>query len=100
MSMEAIKTATMLVSNKILFTLFEITSIENKIPAIGLPNKAVIPAAIPAQTNCVLYFLKKMAFCCANEPIVAEATTVETSMPVEPPKMTVKKPLIKCDGIL
>ncbi|MCY1232893.1 hypothetical protein D9M72_454090 [compost metagenome] len=76
------------------------TSYANKSPAIGLANKAATPAATPAQINSVLYFFKKLSLEWAIEPTAAEATTVETSMPVEPPKATVIKPLIKWEGIL
>src|SRR6476660_433431 len=78
----------------------EMTSYAKRNPATGLLNNAVIPAATPAQMSSVLYSRKKLAFCCTTDPMVADATTVETSMPVEPPKMTVRKPLKKCDGIL
>jgi hypothetical protein len=47
-----------------------------------------------------LYSLKTFSFRCANDPMVAEATTVETSIPVDPPKTTVSNPLIKWEGIL
>ena len=67
-----------LVKKKVLFSFFVITSIENKIPAIGLPNKTVIPAVIPVQINSVLYFLKIVSFSGTTLPIAAVATTVET----------------------
>ncbi len=89
--------AVKVVRKKILVVFLAMTSIANKIPASGLQNKAVIPAATPAEINSVLYFLKMRSFCCATEPIVAEATTVETSIPVEPPNVTVRKPLMKCE---
>ena len=100
MSPKAIETAIRFVSINARVTFFEITSSENRIPAIGLLNKAVIPAATPAQINSVLYCLNTFCFLCATEPIVAEATTVETSIPVDPPKTTVNKPLMKWEGIL
>ena len=97
---EATAIAINVVRKNVFVVFFAMTSIANKIPAIGLQNSAVIPAATPAEINSVLYFLKIISFCCATEPIVAEATTVDTSMPVDPPKITVRKPLMKCDGIL
>ncbi|MNS13435.1 hypothetical protein D3C72_450300 [compost metagenome] len=81
-------------------TFRETTSKAKRIPAIGLLNKAVTPAATPAQINSVLYCLNTFCFLCATEPIVADATTVETSIPVDPPKATVNNPLMKWDGIL
>ena len=73
----------------------EITSNEKRIPAIGLLNRTVIPAAIPAQISSVLYCLNILCFRCATAPIVAVATTVETSIPVDPPETTVNRPFIK-----
>jgi len=52
-------TAIVLVNTNTLVTFFEITSIENSIPAIGLQNNVVTPAAIPAPINTVLYLCKK-----------------------------------------
>ena len=60
----------------------------------------MIPAATPADMNSNLYFLNIFSFCWQTDPIVADATTVETSIPVDPPKITVSSPLIKWDGIL
>ena len=97
---KAMETAITLEIMKARVTFREITSTANNIPAIGLPNKAVTPAATPAQINSVLYCLKTFSFLWATEPIVAEATTVETSIPVEPPKTTVNNPLMKWEGIL
>ena len=93
-------TAIKLEIKKALVTFFEMTSNAKRIPAIGLPNKAVTPAATPAQINSVLYCLKTFSFRWETEPMVAEATTVETSIPVDPPKTTVSNPLMKWDGIL
>ena len=97
---KAIETAMTFEMIKARVTFLEITSSANKIPAIGLLKSAVTPAATPAQINSVLYLRKTFSFSCATEPIVAVATTVETSIPVEPQKITVINPFIKCDGIL
>ncbi len=72
----------------------------NKRPATGLANKTATPAATPAQINSRLYLKAENPLLYDSLPIVAVATTVETSTPVDPPNMTVKKPLIKCEGIL
>ena len=93
-------TAIVFVNIDVRFTFLEMTSNANSIPAMGLLNKAVIPAATPAQIRAVLYLRNTFSLRCATEPIVAEATTVETSMPVEPPQITVSSPLMKCDEIL
>src|SRR6478752_6054145 len=61
-------------------------------PPKGLLKSAVIPAAPPAinkyRVNC--------SFCknsfAVDDPIAAPDTTVDTSMPVDPPMATVKKP--------
>ena len=86
-------TALIKISRDDLVILFETTSNENNNPAIGLLNRAVIAAATPAQTNSVLYSFRKLNFLFPKEPIAADATTVDTSIPVEPPKITVKNPL-------
>ncbi|MNR07449.1 hypothetical protein D3C85_1235670 [compost metagenome] len=52
---KAIETAITFEMIKARVTFLEITSKANKIPAIGLLNKAVTPAATPAQISSVLY---------------------------------------------
>ena len=91
----AMATAMTFVSKNTRDTFLEMTSYANKIPAKGVLKSAVTPAATPAQINSVLYFRNTFSFCCATDPIVAEATTVETSIPVDPPKTTVRNPLKK-----
>ncbi len=59
---KAIDTAIKLAITNARVTFLEITSRANKIPAIGLLNKAVIPAATPAQISSVLYWRKTFSF--------------------------------------
>ena len=63
-SPKAVATAIKFVIKKVLFIFLEITSNAKRIPARGLLNKAVTPAAIPAQINSVLYCLKTFCFRC------------------------------------
>src|SRR6187551_2773857 len=61
-------------------------------PPNGLLKRAVIPAAPPAINKyCVNFSFCKNPFA-VDDPIAAPDTTVDTSIPVDPPMATVKKP--------
>jgi len=81
-------------------TFLEITSTANKKPANGLTNRIATAAVTPAQINSRLYDCAEKFCLYARLPTVAVATTEETSIPVEPPKITVRNPLIRCEGAL